>query len=293
LRSGRFVTASVDEKGVVTKREAGPAQYYEEDLGNGVKLEMVWIRGGRFLMGSPGTESKNDAEIPGVVRASFSQLWNQDELQHPVQVSSFWMSRYEVTQAQWLAVMGSLPQPLAVSDGYKKGDDLPIYFVHWQDAKEFINKLNKLLKLEPGKGYSLPREAEWEYAARGGTTTPFPYGATITPELANYDWDNAYANGPRKPRESDDVMKIGSFVANPFGLYDMIGNVAEWCEDWEGQYTTLEQIDPTGPETGERKVIRGGDYDESPARSRSAARAGLELNSRVIPGIGIRLVRRR
>jgi len=279
LRSVKFTTASVDENGQVSKREAGPAQFYVEDLGAGVKLEMVYIRGGSFQMGSPRTEPERDEE----------------EIQHPVKLSSFWMGRYEVTQAQWIAVMGRLPHCLAVSDGLDKGDDIPVTCTGWEGVQEFIAKLNELLKLEKGKGYSLPREAEWEYAARGGTTTPFPYGATITPGLANYDWESTYANGPKQTRERAYLMKVGSFVANPFGLYDMIGNAEEWCEDWLGEYPTAskgEQIDPTGPAEGEWRVIRGCSYSSSARRCRLADRAGIIPNYRPSVFVGFRLVRR-
>ena len=279
LRSAKFTTAEVDEKGQVRRREVGPRQYYQEDLGNGVKLEMVAIRGGSFQMGSPYTEAQRD----------------EGEIQHPVQVSSFWMGRYEVTQSQWRAVMGRLPHVLAISDSYEKGDDLPVTCLNWVQVQEFITELNKLLKLEPGKGYSLPREAEWEYAARAATNTPFPYGPTITPSLENYDWTTTYSNGPTQPKPDSKMLKIGSFAANPFGLYDMLGNVSELCEDWFGPYPTPReglQINPSGPNQGERRVIRGGDYGNSAFRCRVADRAGIIPTDRESCSTGFRLVRR-
>jgi formylglycine-generating enzyme required for sulfatase activity len=279
LRSGKFTTARVDEKGQVSKREAGPASFYLEDLGNGVKLEMVFIRGGKFQMGSPRTEPERD----------------EDEIQHPVKVSGFWMGRYEVTQSQWIAVMGRLPRCLAVSDNLDRGDDIPLTCVTWNEVQEFIDKLNQLLKLDKERGYSLPREAEWEYAARGGTTTPFPYGETIAPGLENYDWGTSYANGPTQARNNQYLVKVGSFVANPFGLYDMLGNASEWCEDWLGEYPTAsdgEQVDPTGPSEGERRVIRGGEYGSSARGCRVATRAGILPTYRPLISMGFRLVRR-
>src|SRR5262249_25981801 len=225
LRSGKVTTAGVDEKGQVTKREAGPAPFYLEDLGGGVKLEMVYIRGGSFQMGSPRTEPQRD----------------EDEIQHPVRVSSFWMGRYEVTQAQWIAVMGRLPECLAVSDNLDRGEYIPVTCIRWAEAQEFITKLNELLKLDKERGYSLPREAEWEYAARGGTTTPCPYGETIAPGLENYNWETAYAKGATQKREREYLSKVASFVANPFRLYDMLGNASEWCEDWLDEYPTASQ----------------------------------------------------
>jgi formylglycine-generating enzyme required for sulfatase activity len=282
LRSEKFTTASVDEKGQVTKREAGPASYYTEDLGNGVKLEMVYIRGGGFQMGSPRGEAERDEE----------------EIQHQVKVSSFWMGRYEVTQAQWLAVMGRLPYQLGINEAMPKGDDLPITCASWVEVQKFIANLNELLKLKKGKGYCLPREAEWEYASRAGTTTPFPFGATITPELANYSWETSYANGPTRDREQKyaNIMKVGSFPANALGLYDMVGNVSEYCEDWLGEYPPPgkgEQIDPTGATEGERRVVRGCEYGDSAKSCRSARRVGyIPDTDRYADSVGFRLVRR-
>ena len=173
---------------------------------------------------------------------------------------------------------------------------MPLTCVRWGEVQEFVTKLNELLKLDKERGYSLPREAEWEYAARGGTATPFPYGATITPELANYNWETSYANGPtRPPRERAYLVKVGSFIANPLGLYDMLGNAEEWCEDWLGEYPTAskgEQIDPTGPAEGERRVVRGGEYGSSASRCRSASRAGILPGYRALIAMGFRLVRR-
>jgi formylglycine-generating enzyme required for sulfatase activity len=250
-----------------------------EDLGDGVKLEMVFIRGGSFPMGSPRAEAERD----------------EGEIQHPVKLSSFWMGRYEVTQAQWIAVMGRLPQCLSVSDNLDRGEDLPVNCVNYVEVQEFIAKLNALLKLDKGRGYSLPREAEWEYAARAGTNTPFPFGPTIAPEMGNYSWESPYANGPTQPRTNNYLVKVGSYVANPFGLHDMFGNVGEWCEDWLGEYPTPregEQLDPTGPAEGERRVTRGCSYS-SPARvCRSADRAGIIPNDRPTIFMGFRLVRR-
>lgn len=276
LRSGKFTTGSIDEKGLVTKREVGPRQYYEEDLGDGVKLEMVWIPGGRFVMGSPESEPERD----------------QDETLHGVNVSGFWMGRFEVTQRQWRAIMGRVPDRIA-GDRFT-GPDLPLVCVTWFEMKEFISELNEILKLKPGRGYSLPTESEWEYAARAGATTAFPYGATISPEFDNYDWDSQYNNGPKKEGKPDVIVKVGSYLPNPFGLYDMFGNAEEWCEDWLGPYPNGRKgdvTDPTGPATGERRVVRGGGYNSSAKRTRPAGRAGILPNDLSI-WVGFRLVLR-
>ena len=173
---------------------------------------------------------------------------------------------------------------------------MPVSCVGWEEVQGFIAKLNEMLKLDKGRGYSLPREAEWEYAARGGTKTPFPYGPTIAPGLENYNWESAYANGPTQPRAHEYLAPVGSFVANPFGLYDMLGNAEEWCEDWLGEYPTAsqrEQVDPTGPAKGEKRVVRGCGYQSPAIACRAADRGGIIPDYDSPPtSVGFRLVRR-
>jgi formylglycine-generating enzyme required for sulfatase activity len=205
----------------------------EEDLGNGVSLEMILIPAGKFVMGSPKKEKGR---------------WD-DETQHEVTLTkSFYMGKYEVTQEQWEAVMGNNP-----SSG-TKGAKLPVTDVSWKDCQKFIKKLNGITK---GK-YRLSTEAEWEYACRAGTSTAYSFGDKITPKDANYD-----DSGIGKP------IEVGSYKPNAFGLYDMHGNVWEWCEDWKADYPKGAVIDPKGPAKGDCRVLRGGsfDYDESDARS--------------------------
>ncbi|QJB47071.1 formylglycine-generating enzyme family protein [Dolichospermum flos-aquae CCAP 1403/13F] len=192
-----------------------------EDLGNGVTLEMAVIPGGTFMMGSPeNEEGRSDNESP----------------QHQVTVPSFFMGKYPVTQAQYQAIMGTNPS-------FFKGSNRPVECVSWNDAVKFC----KLLSERTGKTYRLPSEAEWEYACRAGTTTPFHFGETITTHLANYHYDNGndsytygvgndsyiYGNGIEGI-----TTVVGSFgVTNNFGLYDMHGNVSEWCQDnWHSNY---------------------------------------------------------
>jgi formylglycine-generating enzyme required for sulfatase activity len=276
LRSASFTTAKVDSNGRVTRLEAGPAQFYEVDLGGGVKMEMVAVPGGRFQMGSPTTESER----------------REDETQHWVRVSDFWMGRFEVTQAQWKAVMGSLPPEMSRKGGEFSrqggefiGDDLPVAWVSWEEAKQYCERLDEKLRLPRGS-HRLPYEAEWEYAARGGTQTPFAFGLTITPEVVNCG---------KYPRTKVlRAVAVGSLgIANPYGLFDLHGNAREWCEDWYGSYPSGEVSDPTGPSTGSGRVQRGGDWSgkEGAVGCRSADRHSLA------PGrsnlyLGIRLVRK-
>jgi len=207
----------------------------EEDLGRGVKLVMVLIPAGKFVMGSP---KKEDGRY-------------DDEAQHEVTLTkSYYMGKYAVTQEQWKAVMGKNPSDT-------KGAKLPVTDVSWEDCQKFIKKLNGITK---GK-YRLPTEAEWEYACRAGTTTAYSFGAKITPKDANYD-----DSGIGEP------IEVGSYKPNNFGLYDMCGNVWEWCEDWEADYPKGAVTDPKGPATGENRVLRGGSFDFNVSEARSSNR---------------------
>ncbi len=166
--SFEFDVVTLDAQGNVTERRKGRARYFVEDLGNGVKLEMVEIPGGEFTMGSPDTEDRRyDDEGP----------------QHRVKAPPFLMGKYQVTQAQWRAVAGfpKVKIDLKPDPSSFKGDNLPVEQVSWEEAVEFCARLSR----STGKTYRLPSEAEWEYATRAGTTTPFAFGPTITPEIVN------------------------------------------------------------------------------------------------------------
>jgi len=195
-------------KKIITHTKRHQAQYLTEDLGNGVLLEMVSIPGGTFMMGSP----KNEG-------------YDYEKPQHKVTVKPFLMGKYPITQAQWNAVMGKNPS-------HYKGDNRPVENVSWHDCVEFCKRLFD----KTGKAYRLPSESEWEYACRAGTTTPFYFGETITTDLANYHGDYTYASGP-KGVYREQTTDVGSFPPNAFGLYDMHGNVWEWCADlWHDNY---------------------------------------------------------
>jgi formylglycine-generating enzyme required for sulfatase activity len=193
-----FTTAKVDTNGRVTRLPGRSANGYIEQLPRGVKLEMVEVPGGSFMMGTPDSEER---------------ISKDEQPQHRVTIRDFYCGKYEVTQGQWKAVMGSLPPKMKDMSSEFKGDDLPVVGVSWDEAKEFIGKLNKLT----GRDYRLLSEAEWEYAARAGTTTRYAFGDGFSDEIIN---NNAK------------VEKVGSRgVANAFGLFDMHGNAWEWCED--------------------------------------------------------------
>ena len=232
------------------------ANYFGEDLGNGVILEMVSIPGGTFKMGSPENEEGYDSS---------------QSPQHQVTVPPFFMGKYPVTQQQW-RVVAALPKDkidLKSDPSYFKGDNLPVECVSWNDAQEFCARLSRMAN----KTYRLPTEAEWEYACRGGTTTPFYCGETISTDLANYDGNYTYGQG-QKGEYREKTTEVGKFPANPFGLYDMCGNVWEWCEDgWHENYINA----PTDGSawtslSTEYMLLRGGSWCNDARCCRAAIR---------------------
>ena len=259
LREFEFEVVKVNYQSQEVKREKGQARYFTEDLGNGVELDMVYIPGGEFMMGSPEGEG-----------------YKSEKPQHKVTVQPFFMGKFQITQAQWRAIT-SLPKikvGIELDPCSFKGDELPVETISWEDAVEFCQRLSIYTKKE----YRLPTEAEWEYACRAGTTTTFHFGEKITDKLANYEFPK--------------TRLVGSFLPNAFGLYDMHGNLWEWCEDdWHDNY----QGAPTDGSAwlsravGNMKVIRGGSWYNDPELCRSAYR---NLDTRDDRGnvIGFRVV---
>ncbi|HAZ47599.1 MAG TPA: Sulphatase-modifying factor protein [Cyanobacteria bacterium UBA11369] len=269
-----FDLVTVDIFGQINSSRLDYAEYFIEDLGNGVFLEMISIPGGNFMMGSPPTETGRDnSEVP----------------QHSVTVPPFFMGKYPVTQAQWNAV-AALPQinlPLHPNPSYTKGKNQPVEQVSWHEAEEFCARISQ----KTGKIYRLPSESEWEYAARGGTTTPFYFGATITGELANFDGHSAYGFAP-KGVDRQETTPVDSFPPNAFGLYDMHGNVWEWCADvWHDNYYGAPTDGSAWDKNGNNRyrLVRGGSWYDTPKSCRSANRCASESISKV-NNCGFRLV---
>ncbi|QKQ72794.1 SUMF1/EgtB/PvdO family nonheme iron enzyme [Nostoc sp. TCL240-02] len=266
-------------------RSRGRAEFFTENLGNGVVLEMVAIPGGKFLMGSPESEPE---------RVSW------ESPQHQVTIQPFFMGKFTVTQSQWKAV-AALPKvniDLNPEPSNFKGANRPVEQVSWDDAIEFCARLSK--KTE--KTYRLPSEAEWEYACRTGTTTPFYFGETITTDLANYqgtDWDyngtvypGNYAQGP-KGEYRNQTTDVGKFPANPFGLFDMHGNIWEWCQDgWHENYNGAPKDGSAwlvDNDNQNNRLLRGGSWASAPRNARSACR-GYDARDGRNSGVGFRVV---
>jgi len=245
-----------DNSGGLIKKEASGKEEVI-DLGNGVKLGMILIPAGKFMMGSPANEKGREKVI--------KELY---ETQHEVTLTkSFYMGKYEVTQEQWESVMGNK------STSKAKGAKLPVHGVSWNDCQDFIKKLNT----KTNSVYRLPTEAEWEYACRAGTTTAYSFGDSLTKNDANI-------YGPS-------IKPVGSYKPNAFGLYDMHGNAEEWCEDGYAPYPNGAVTDPKGPETGLRAImIRGGAFNDVASKARSSSRNFFTPSGRYVNG-GFRLAR--
>jgi formylglycine-generating enzyme required for sulfatase activity len=289
-----FTTVTVDANGrIVDRRSSQESWGYVEDLGNGVKLEMVEIPAGEFLMGEDAAGAADyEKECMRYSSKGNCAGWAKEQTpQHRVRVNSFLMGKYEVTQKQWIAVMGGLPPSMASLANEFKGDDLPVVKVSWDEAQEFIRRLNKKLKLSRSV-YRLPSEAEWEYAARAGMQTPYAFGETISPDTANYWWDKPHRNAPEKKNLGHPV-KVGNYPANAFGLFDMHGNVREWCEDdWHDNYSnapTDGRVWVDTPSPGLYRVPRGGGWYNNAVYCRSAIRIRNAPGSRDF-NIGFRLL---
>ena len=229
--------------------------------------EMVFVQGGTFVMGCTAEQG--------------SDCNSNENPQHSVTVSSFNIGKYEVTQGQWVAIMGTaIWQQRDKTDTdlpiVGEGENYPMYYVSWNEVEEFISRLNSMT----GKHYRLPTEAEWEYAARGGAQSRgYKYsGSDNLDEVAWYD-----------PNSEDSTHPVGTKNPNELGIYDMSGNVYEWCGDWYGEYSSLEQTNPVGLSSGTHRIDRGAGWS-APAEKCRVAFRGRGIPDQRYMFLGFRLV---
>jgi formylglycine-generating enzyme required for sulfatase activity len=260
---------------------------------NDLGMEFVYIYPGSFIMGSSEKEAERDV----------------DERQHRVTLTKgFYMQTTEVTERQWRFFVRETGYRSEAetsggayywtgekweknkninwkNPGFTQGENDPVTCVSWNDAEEFIEWISK----RDGQRYSLPTEAQWEYAARAGTTTPFAFGKCLSSDQANYD-GNYPMSGCSKGNYRKETTPVASFPANEWGLHDMNGNVWEWCSDWYGEYPSGEVTDPSGPNSGSERVLRGGSWYDDASNCRAPDRY-RGRPSDLITFTGFRLVR--
>jgi formylglycine-generating enzyme required for sulfatase activity len=258
---------------VLPEGRSAPAPRKAKRFTNSVGMKFVLIPAGKFVMGSPNDETdRNAIEVPHTV-----------EITRP-----FYMSVYLVTQAEYKKVIGSNPShfcaagPGRANVGGANTDRFPVERVSWNDALQFCAKLSaRAGEKAAGRTYRLPTEAEWEYACRAGTTTPFHFGKSASSTQANFIGHYPYggaAKGPYLQR----TCKVGSYKPNAWGLYDMHGNVCQWCSDWydTSYYKNSPKKDPKGPASASIRVLRGGSWLYSGSSCRAANRDGLGADGR-------------
>lgn len=274
LQTFEFQSLTVNAQGEVLQLTTKQATYFSQEITPEVNLEMVAIPSGNFLMGSPETDSRS---------------YPSEKPQHSVSVLSFFLGKYPVTQAQWYSVaqLPKINREINPTPSKFRGDSLPVEQVSWQDALEFCHRLSLMTR----RSYRLPSEAEWEYACRGQTLTPFCFGETLTGALANYVSKRVY--GEETPQDYPQMTTpVGQFPPNAFGLYDVHGNVWEWCADhWHNHY----QGSPTDgsawlSDSGSHlRVLRGGAWDYYPQDCRSSTRQSCPETASLINKIGFRV----
>ncbi len=229
---------------------------------NSIGMRFACIPPGIFRMGSPEAEEGRSA----------------DETQHTVTLTKgLWMGVHPVTQEQWHAVMGNNPSH------FRHAKNLPVEQVSWEDCQEYITKLRENDK----KPYRLPTEAEWEYACRAGTTTPFFFGSTLSTDQDNSEGNDTYGTG-KKGLDRSETTPRGNFRKNALGLVDMHCNILEWCQDWYGEYATRAVVNPQGRKSGQYRVLRGGSWLSFPKICRAAHRYKHEPDLRGVDG-GLRV----
>ncbi len=261
LETFSFQVTTVDKAGKLQQPQTHTAKYFLEPLNTIERLDMVEVTPGKFWMGSTRSEAQaKGSEFP----------------RHRVNLSSFYLSKYPITQAQWAAVatLPKINRDLSLDPSHFQGGDRPVESVSWLDTNEFCQRLSQ----HTGRHYQLPSEAQWEYACRAGSKTPFSTGETIIGQLADYRANATYkAENPGEYRQT--TMPVGSFSPNAFGLHDMHGNVWEWCADgWHRNYRGASADGRVRRQASGRlaqlRTIRGGGWLDAPDKVRSASRSG-------------------
>jgi formylglycine-generating enzyme required for sulfatase activity len=273
----------------VLPKVPSPGDLTTIDLGNGVEMKFAWCPPDTFLMGSPSSEEQREG------------YEGADETQHQVSLTNgYWFGVHAVTRGQFARFIQSAdyrteaeagggayyytgrkwrldPAKNWQTPGFEQRDDHPVVCVSWNDTVAFCEWLAK--QVGKGRSFRLPTEAEWEHACRGGTTTPFHFGETISTDQANYDGNHTYGRG-RKGVYREKTTPVGNFPANAWGLFDMHGNVWEWCQDWYGPYQSEDKRDRQICNPGTPRVLRGGCWYDGPWLCRSACRRGLDPGNR-------------
>jgi formylglycine-generating enzyme required for sulfatase activity len=258
------------------QQEAGKERKAGEVIENSIGMKLAYIPPGEFMMGSPKSERQE------VKKAIGNLDWAEQEVEHKVKISKgFYLGVHTVTQEEYEKLMGQNPSHFSTAGKGKNavaGLDtkrFPVERVTWEEAKEFCKKLSA----KEGKTYRLPTEAEWEYACRAGTTTPFHFGATISTDQANFYGEvmSVFTDDKKKSEFRDRTTEVGKFPANAWGLRDMHGNVSQWCEDWHdvGYYGKSPETDPLNTTKGASRVARGGYWRLGAPFCRSAYRRNI------------------
>jgi formylglycine-generating enzyme required for sulfatase activity len=268
-QSGKIKDMDLDKGDGVFEIDAAvpPPPKVTAQLPGGATMDFVWIEPGTFTMGSPASEEGRNA----------------DEPQHEVTISQgFYLGQFEITQAQWEGVMGT--RPWAEQDFVQSNPSHPAVYISWDDMQAFV------IRLDDAAGemiYRLPTEAEWEYACRAGSTTRWSFGDDKS-QLGDYAWYGVNAWDV----DLQWAQPVETKRPNPWGLYDMHGNVWEWVQDWYGSYSSTSVVDPQGASSGSFRVLRGGSFGRTARSMRSADRSGGTPFGRR-SGIGARLLRTR
>jgi len=271
IKTGKWKDAT--DKFRIKAKYSGIEKQITIELGGGVAMELVLIPAGEFVMGTPEAERQWALDEAKAKNQQWPRAIIPTEVQHRVKITKpFYLGKHEVTQTQWQAIMGSNPSH------HSQGPEKPVDTVSWDDTQVFLARLNTA----SGMKFGLPTETQWEYACRAGSTTRFSFGESES-ELDRYAWWKRNSDTSTHP--------VGTKEPNAWGLYDMYGNVWEWCADWYGAdyYRESSQANPAGPPSGDHRVLRGGSFNSHPLGCRSGAR-NLSLPDRRIPPYGFRVM---